>query len=342
MKIGIGISGGVDSAVTAALLQGQGHDVVGYTMVLVPEHEATAKKAAAVAAKLKIPHKVVDLREAFESEILQYFTETYAAGRTPSPCARCNRCIKLGMLAAVMQAEGCERMATGHYARILNSDGQYQLWRGLDSTKDQSYFLSQLTQEQLAYTLFPLGEMEKTQVKAMGEMFDLVPKSQSESQDLCFLPNGGFADFVAARKPELRQEGWILDEDGKRLGKHNGAFQYTIGQRRGLGLGGGPWFVTAIDTQANSVTIAHEERRTECVHLTGVNWLVPEPEPGTTLRAQFQLRYLMKPRDGVLLALGGGQAGILFREPVPAVPCGQLAVAYDGDRVIASGWIERD
>ena len=155
MKIGIGISGGVDSAVTAALLQGQGHDVVGYTMVLVPEHEATAKKAAAVAAKLKIPHKVVDLREAFESEILQYFTETYAAGRTPSPCARCNRCIKLGMLAAVMQAEGCERMATGHYARILNSDGQYQLWRGLDSTKDQSYFLSQLTQEQLAYTLFP-------------------------------------------------------------------------------------------------------------------------------------------------------------------------------------------
>ena len=211
MKIGVGISGGVDSAVTASRLLAQEHEVIGFTMALCPSShtDETIGKAAQVAKKLGIEHVVLDFTASFRQEILDYFVGEYAIGRTPSPCVRCNRRIKFGIMQQAILDHGCDCMATGHYARIKRQDDRLQLLRGLDPVKDQSYFLAQLTQEQLAKACFPLGELQKSEVKEQGATLGLVPKSQSESQDLCFLPDG---DFMAG---EL-----LLMADGDRVGLH--------------------------------------------------------------------------------------------------------------------------
>ena len=339
MRIGIGISGGVDSAVSASRLLAQGHEVVGFTMVLCPSShtDETVEKAAQVAKKLGIEHVVLDFSTSFQQEILDYFVGEYAIGHTPSPCVRCNRRIKFGIMQKAILDHGCDRMATGHYARLAQSGNGIQLLRGVDPIKDQSYFLAQLTQEQLSKAYFPLGDSLKAEVKAEGASLGLVPQSQSESQDLCFLPNGEFASFVAKARPDLVKPGWIIDTQGKRLGQHTGAFQYTIGQRRGLGLGGGPWFVVAIDMQANTVTIGHQEELfCHEIAIDGLNWLVP---PQEELPVQVQLRYRMRPVNAILTTTGPSTATLAFSEGAPLAPSGQLAVAYQGNQVLASGWI---
>ena len=341
MRIGIGISGGVDSAVAASMLLGEGHEVIGYTMLLFDGQEETVERAASVANRLGIQHRVVDLRAPFEDEVLAYFTDEYRCGRTPSPCVRCNRRVKLGLFAEIMLHEGCDCVATGHYARIAFQNELPQLLRGKDASKDQSYFLAHHTHDQLARTRFPLGNLHKTDVKQLGISLGLVPASQSESQDLCFLPDGDVAAFLLRRHPELASKGWIVDGAGRQLGRHNGAFRYTVGQRRGLGLGGGPWFVMRTDLQTNTVTVGHEdELRLHGLLINQVNWLTTPPEIGGALRATFQMRSQMRPVPATLLRLGETTAGILFDPPIPPVPCGQLAVGYDQERVLLSGWIQ--
>ena len=339
MKIGVGISGGVDSAVTASRLLAQGHEVIGFTMVLCPSShtDETIGKAAQVAKKLCIEHVVLDFTASFQQEILDYFVGEYAIGHTPSPCVRCNRRIKFGIMQQAILDHGCDCMATGHYARIKRQDDRLQLLRGVDPVKDQSYFLAQLTQEQLAKACFPLGELQKAEVKTQGAALGLVPRSQSESQDLCFLPDGDFAAFVAKARPGLVKPGRLIDKNGKQLGQHTGAFQYTIGQRRGLGLGGGPWYVVGLDMQANTVTIGHQEELT-CheIAIDGLNWLVP-PQP--QLSVQVQLRYRMRPVNAILTTTSPTTATLAFPDGAPLVPPGQLAVAYQGEQVLASGWI---
>ena len=339
MKIGVGISGGVDSAVAASRLLAQGHEVIGFTMVLCPSsHTAeTIGKAAQVTKKLGIVHVVLDFTTSFQQEILDYFVGEYAIGHTPSPCVRCNHRIKFGIMQKAILDHGCDCMATGHYARIVQHDDRLQLLRGVDPVKDQSYFLAQLTQEQLAKACFPLGELLKADVKEQGTALELVSKSQSESQDLCFLPNGEFAAFVAKARPDLVKPGWLIDKNGKQLGQHTGAFQYTIGQRRGLGLGGGPWYVVGLDMQTNTVTIGHQEELT-CheIAINGLNWLVP-PQP--QLPVQVQLRYRMRPVKAILTTTYPTTATLAFPDGAPLAPPGQLAVAYQGKQVLASGWI---
>ena len=233
-----------------------------------------------------------------------------------------------------MLADGCDFVATGHYAQLTRDDAdRIQLRRGFDRTKDQSYFLAQLTSNQLETVLFPLGDRLKSELKEMVKGLGIVPKEETESQDLCFVPNGGIGDFVAARRPDLRHDGWIVDLAGKQLGRHNGAFQYTPGQRRGLGLGGGPWFVVRTDMAENTVVVGHrEELGVKTLHVNGMNWLIELEWP---VRCVAQVRYLMKPREATVHEDGT----VEFAESLEAAPPGQLCVFYDGDLVLGSGWI---
>ncbi|MBP5638228.1 MAG: tRNA 2-thiouridine(34) synthase MnmA [Victivallales bacterium] len=338
--IGVGLSGGVDSAAACLKLLESGHEVKGFTMLLSPDGEKTAEKGVAVARLLGIPHVVLDMREEFEQLILRRFVDEYAIGLTPSPCVVCNSCFKFGALWHAIVSHGCNALATGHYARTAIIEGCQALLRGTDRRKDQSYFLAQLTEEQLSHAIFPIGDSEKKQLKERIQAMGIVPRSESESQDLCFLPKGDFAQFVLKRRPDLQKDGVILDTTGKILGHHHGAFQYTVGQRRGLGLGGGPWFVARTDTVNNVVHVAHAEDLS-CSEMTlhGMNWLFREPELGGSIETAVQIRYLMTPRPATLTRLDNGLATVHFHEPIMAAPPGQLAVAFDGERVVASGWI---
>ena len=332
--VGIGMSGGTDSTAAAMLLLEAGYDVVGYTMLTTDDSEAVVAKATAVADKLGIEHRTVDLRDSFKCNVLDALVEGYANGLTPSPCVICNRKLKFGALRERMLADGCDFAATGHYARLMRDDaGHIQLRRGIDKTKDQSYFLAQLTSEQLETVVFPLGDRLKGELKEKVKSLGLVPKEEAESQDLCFVPNGGIGDFVAERRPALRHDGWIVDPTGRRLGRHDGAFQYTPGQRRGLGLGGGPWFVIRTDMATNTVVVGHrEELGVTTLRVNGMNWLI---EPRWPVVCVAQVRYLMKPREATVHPDGT----VTFTEPLEAAPPGQLCVFYDGDIVLGSGWI---
>ena len=333
-RVGVGLSGGTDSAAAAMILLERGFKVVGYTMLTMADSEATATKAAAVAEKLGIEHRTVDLRESFKCNVLDTLVDGYANGLTPSPCVICNRKLKFGALRERMLTDGCDFAATGHYAQLTHDEaGRIQLRRGIDKTKDQSYFLAQLTAGQLETVLFPLGDRLKGELKEKVKSLGLVPKEEAESQDLCFVPNGGIGDFVAARRPDLRQDGWIVDMTGKQLGRHSGAFQYTPGQRRGLGLGGGPWFVIRTDMTTNTVVVGHrEELGVTTLHVNGMNWLI---EPQWPVRCVAQVRYLMRPREAMVYEDGT----VAFTEPLEAAPPGQLCVFYDSDIVLGSGWI---
>ncbi len=338
--VGIGLSGGVDSAAACLSLLESGCEVTGFTMLLNNSGAATVEKGAAVAQALGVPHVVLDLREEFERLILQRFVDDYASGLTPSPCVVCNALFKFGALWQAVEAHGCGRLATGHYARTELIDGRQTLLRGHDRRKDQSYFLAQLTREQLSHAVFPLGDCEKSDIKEKIHHLGIVPRSEGESQDLCFLPQGDFSTFVAARRPDLVKDGPVVDFAGHLLGHHHGAFQFTPGQRRGLGLGGGPWFVAQTDVKRNVVTVAHADEMV-CRELTlrGMNWLADEPAVGEPLETTVQIRYLMTPRAAMLIRESNGTARVRFHEPIMAAPPGQLAVAYNGEQVVASGWI---
>jgi len=338
--VGVGLSGGVDSAAACLKLLESGCEVTGFTMLLNDTGEATVEKGANVARILGVPHVILDLRVDFERLILQRFVDDYASGLTPSPCVVCNAEFKFGALWNAVATHGCGRLATGHYARTAIIDSRQALLRGHDRRKDQSYFLAQLTLDQLSHAVFPLGDSEKTELKEKIHSLGIVPRSEGESQDLCFLPQGNFAEFVSKRRPDLVKDGPVIDLSGHVLGRHHGAFQFTPGQRRGLGLGGGPWFVARTDVLNNVVTVAHaEDMICRELVLRGMNWLVKEPVEGEPFETAVQIRYLMTPREATLVCGPCGTARLRFHEPIMAAPPGQLAVAYNGERVIASGWI---
>jgi tRNA-specific 2-thiouridylase len=343
--VGVGMSGGTDSSLTAYLLAEQGCEVRGFTLRLW--HEASTKssdahiqRAREVAAKLGIAHRVVDLSEAFLARIVEPFVAEYAAGRTPSPCVCCNMRFKFGLMLDLAREDGCDALATGHYVRTFaKPSGRIGLRRGADDSKDQSYFLAGLTQAQLAAARFPLGELEKRDVKVRADALGLIPHGQAESQDLCFIPDGDCAAFLARRRPDLVRPGPIVAEDGEELGTHDGAFRYTIGQRRGLGLSGGPWYVVRTDVERNLVVVGERASlMAHTVRLSGFNWVGFAPVE--TLDVLAQLRYNMRPVPAQLRMTDDTTAALTFAEPVSAVTPGQFAVAYVGEEVAGGGWIE--
>lgn len=350
-RILVAMSGGVDSSVTAALLKEQGHEVMGVSLQLYERPESVqaggktccsltdVMDAARVAKRLGIPFEVIDLRQRFQELVIDDFIAEYAAGRTPNPCARCNERIKFGLLLEMTTSLGADILATGHYARIeQDGDGTYQLRKGLDPAKDQSYFLFGMDQQQLARTIFPVGSLEKPQVRELAARFNLPVAQKQESQEICFIPDNDYVRFLEASG--VRPVGGeIVDTDGNKLGTHGGIHNYTVGQRRGLGIAWKePLYVTSIDTvNARVVVGPKEELLTDGLVAGGVTW-TSNPISGT-FTGSCSIRYRQKPFPCTARLLDDGRLQVSFAAPQHSVTPGQALVLYDGDTVVGGGWI---
>jgi len=337
LKIGVAMSGGVDSTMAASLLQEQGHRVHGFFMLLpLPDLDAQQRRVREVADLLSIPLTVVDLRRRFSEEVISYFTASYQAGLTPNPCILCNHVIKFGLLAEAMRASGMDRIATGHYARLEQRHGRSFVARGADRSKDQSYFLARLAAGQLHHTLFPLGDWTKEQIyqRAAGLGFRF---GGQESQDVCFLTEG-LPAFLATQGTRERI-GPVVTLDGRQIGTHRGVWHYTIGQRRGLGLPDAtPWYVVALDGPHNRVVVGKQADlfATRCP-LHDPTW-THEP-PALPWRGAVQLRSRHTPAMAELTPTGLDTYCLVFAEPQRAITPGQFAVFYEEDRVVGSAVI---
>jgi tRNA-specific 2-thiouridylase len=353
-RIAVAMSGGVDSSVAAALLAEQGHEVIGLSMQLYdqrhPEHSFGSccslddlYDARRVATVLGFPHYILNLEQQFREAVVDDFVDEYARGRTPIPCTRCNSDVKFATLLDRARGFGAEQVATGHYARVEQDPetGRWQLHRSVDTDKDQSYFLFGLTQEQLARARFPLGTMRKPDVRAHARRLGLAVADKPDSQEICFVPDGDHAAFVARLRPDVTAGGTIADEHGTVLGTHAGIHRFTIGQRKGLGVAtAAPLYVTRIDRESGTVTVGPREalRRTQLT-ASEVNWISGRP-PERPIRAAAQIRHRHAPAAGTVSVIGEGRASMIFDEPQLAVTPGQAVVFYDGDCVLGGGWID--
>lgn len=336
------MSGGVDSTACAIMLR-KDHAVQGFFMHLAqPDLASQLERVRGIAGRLGIDLTVIDLQKAFEQRVLAYFSTSYAAGLTPNPCLVCNREIKFGLLLEAILAAGMDRMATGHYARIVESTGVCHLHKGLDALKDQSYFLSRLDQGQLSRLLFPLGDSSKAETYAFVEAHGFSDFYGLESQDVCFLGNESVGDFLAGRFPDQPGDGPIVTADGREIGRHHGLLRYTIGQRRGLGIpDSSPWYVLRIEPQHNRVVVGKEdELRQRRVDIGELHWLAGTP-PADGSRHEVRLRSTHRGAQAVYSPGPDGQAVLLFETAQRAVTPGQFAVLYRGDEVLGSGVIRQ-
>ncbi len=339
MKVMTALSGGVDSSVAAAILKNAGHEVCGATLHLCGTPQKDAKQAALA---LGIPFYEFFEEEAFQRLVITAFAESYAGGETPNPCIICNPLIKFGLLLDHARAMGQDRIATGHYAKIKTdtSTGRTLLLRATDVTKDQSYMLYRLSQEQLAQSLFPLGDLTKKEIRAIANDMELPSANKPDSQDICFVPDGDYAGYLEKRSGEPYPEGDFVDENGKILGRHKGIIRYTVGQRKGLGIAlGTPAFVLAKDAAKNQVILGPEDRLFSSRILADrTNWIACE-KPVDGLRVTAKTRYSHKEAEAVLHLLENDCVLAEFKEPQRAAAPGQAMVFYDGDVVVGGGTI---
>lgn len=347
-KVVVGLSGGVDSSTAAAVLHHQGYDIVGLTLWLMKGKGQCCSEgmvdAAKICEQLGVPHYIVDSRELFEQNIIDYLVSGYREGITPLPCSQCNRAVKFGPMINYAKSElGIDYIATGHYARIAfdEQSGRYQLLKAIDLQKDQSYFLYDLSQEILASTLFPLGETPKTETRRLAAEFNLTTAQKPESQDLCLVEAHGsmqsFLDQYINQKT-----GDIVDQGGKVLGHHQGIHHYTIGQRRGLGVAySEPLYVVDLDPVMNRVIVGTRESAAdpECT-VCRVNWVSIAP-PDSPIRAEVRIRYRSQPVPVTVVPLPENRVHLRFDESQFGVTPGQGAVWYEGDRLLGGGIIER-
>lgn len=343
----VALSGGVDSAVATLLLVKRGYEVSNITLDLWGGENGRAvptpkgiDRARAVSDRLGIHFRLIDARDAFRREVIDYFITEYTSGRTPNPCIRCNRFVRFGLLLDYALAEGADYLATGHYARIRKTNGRHQLLRGRDWTKDQSYFLHRLTQQQLAHVVFPLGRLTKEGVRDIARRNSLPVAEQAESQDICFLADGDYRSFLAEHAPHELEPGPIRDTDGRMLGRHQGLAGYTIGQRKGLGISAPePLYVLAIQPDENTLIVGAAEELGQAECLVKEMHTISEEELSSPFRAEAQIRYRARPASVTVEPLHGRQARVGFDTAQRDITPGQFLVLYRGDVVLGGGVI---
>ncbi len=353
----VAMSGGVDSSAALALLQEQGYNCIGVSMQLWDYSEKEDKAgstsgsccslddiydARGVADRLGVPFYVVNVEEAFSREVIDYFVSGYAAGSTPNPCIKCNQSLKFEVLLKKALSLGADYLATGHYARIVGTNGGYRLLKGVDAEKDQSYFLFTMTPEQLSRVLFPVGGLTKKEVREYARKAGLRTSEKKESQEICFVTEPSYADFLSSRVPA--SPGEIVDAEGRVLGAHTGLHNYTIGQRKGLALSGGPFYVLGLDTARNRLVVGPSEGLlSKGLVAADVNWINERAhraaKDGLT-NVSVKIRY-RHPGVESTVRIIGNEAHVEFLAPQKAVTPGQAVVFYSGDEVLGGGWIER-
>jgi tRNA-specific 2-thiouridylase len=343
----IAMSGGVDSAAAAALALDGGYDCIGVTMKLLSGGGSRCcslediNDARAAAWKLGIPHYVLNYTEAFSRHVIEPFIASYERGETPNPCIECNRRLKFGLLLRRARELGAEILVTGHYARIEKSAGdRFLLKKGIDPHKDQSYFLYTMSQDELASSRFPLGDLTKARARDIAEARGLGNARKKESQDVCFAVDGGYAAFMEERRGKPYPEGDITDEQGRIIGRHRGLPRYTLGQRRGLGVAcNAPRYVTAKNAASNTLTLGAESSLySSALEADGLNLIACESLP-SPVRLAVKTRYLQKEAPALVEQIGPGVIRVTFDAPQRAITPGQAAVLYDGDTVVGGGTI---
>jgi tRNA-specific 2-thiouridylase len=356
-KIAVAMSGGVDSSVAAALLVEAGHEVLGFTMDLFAlsseycrdaDHMSCCGREAVyqaqqVARSLGIEHFMVDMKSVFEKTVIDDFCNEYAMGRTPNPCVRCNEHIKFAAFLRLARTQGVDHIATGHHARIVpkGQTDRFCLKKGRDPNKDQSYFLYGLTQNQLAASLFPVGEMTKSEVRDQARQRDLRVASRPESQEICFIPDNNYGRFLAERVPELTRPGPIVDSRGTLLGQHPGIIHFTIGQRRGIGVSAPhPLYVLEIRARDNTIVVGPNQELYKSALMAGrLNWIA-WPGLERPLKVGARIRYKHKEAPATIVPLPGEKISVEFDRPQRAITPGQSVVFYSDDTVLGGGIIE--